>query len=1011
MMTKKLIIPLLLLFFSNILAAQINVSGTVTSAEDNVTMPGVSVFIEGTTEGTITDIDGRYNLNNVPEDATLVFSFMGMKTEKISLEGRTEINVVLEPGAIGMDEVVVIGYGTARSADLTSPIPVIESAEIARNVTTTAETALQGTTPGVQIINRGDPGSTPEVIIRGIGSMQGAQPLFVVDGMFYDDINWLSPNDIESIAVLKDASAASIYGVRAAGGVVMVTTKKGRKGEGLIIEYDGYYGMNSSSNIMDMTNTEQYSTLLIEQGAYERLVPSIDIWGGRPFIYQGQEYTIPVVNTDWYNELLGNGQVMNHSLSFRGGTENSVYHVGGSYLSETGLLESDNRFQRANLKASVNFTPYEFLDMGANIVINNNLSTDQGSVWNSMYSAVPIIPVTEENGDFAGVQQAGFQVGPVNNPVAQLHYMTGNDNFTQNNNIMYNAHAAVDFLGQDRLVFKTQFSQELRHTNSRIYVPEYFVDNKLRNDNSSLRKTHSKLSSIHLDHTLTFKESISNHNFTLLGGFSTRQVDFRNMGGSADNVPDGQEEFYYFFNATDPDPINFDVFDGGFSERGVSFFGRLMYNFNNKYLLNATYRGDGTDKYSETWGFFPSVGAGWVVSEESFLDDVEPIDYLKLRASWGQLGNNAVPRESGARQIFTGFGNSYVFGNDLIEPGYIPSVFFNELQWEVTEETNVGVEFVTLDQRLSTEVDYFRRITKNAAIFTSNIMGSGGLTRNVGEILNTGVELLLSWEDKLGGLTYKISGNIATLHNEVLDLGGQPYIDAGSAEFRRRSEVGHPLYSYYGYKVTGVYQTQQEIDNHIDTDIHSQVEPGFLKYEDLNGDGIINEQDRQYLGANIPDFTYGGQITLAYGNWDFFMSVYGVSGNELINRLRGNRAWHADYNFDLDLYENRWRGQGTSNTYPSAKGMVNSWNITPINSFLIEDGSFFRIQNITLGYTFNELLPGSENGSKIRIRLAAQNPVTFFKFNGFTPEVTGQGEASGTYPIPTSFIVGLNITY
>jgi hypothetical protein len=483
------------------------------------------------------------------------------------------------------------------------------------------------------------------------------------------------------------------------------------------------------------------------------------------------------------------------------------------------------------------------------------------------------------------------------------------------------------------------------------------------------------------------------------------------MGGSADNVPDGQEEFYYFFNATDPDPINFDVFDGGFSERGVSFFGRLMYNFNNKYLLNATYRGDGTDKYSETWGFFPSVGAGWVLSEESFLDGVEAVDYLKLRASWGQLGNNAVPRESGARQIFTGFGNSYVFGNDMIMPGYIPSIFFNELQWEVTEETNVGVEFVTLDQRLSTEVDYFRRITKNAAIFTSNIMGSGGLTRNVGEILNTGVELLLSWEDEAGGLTYKISGNIATLHNEVLDLGGQPYIDAGSAEFRRRSEVGHPLYSYYGYQVIGVYQTQQEIDNHIDTDIHGQVEPGFLKYEDLNGDGIINEQDRQYLGANIPDFTYGGQITLAYGNWDFFMSVYGVSGNELINRLRGNRAWHADYNFDLDLYENRWRGQGTSDTYPSARGMVNSWNITPINSFLIEDGSFFRIQNVTLGYTFNELLPGSENGSKIRIRLAAQNPVTLFKFNGFTPEVTGQGEASGTYPIPTSVIVGLNITY
>lgn len=1009
---KKLILSLLFVVFTAYISmAQITVSGTVTGEQDGLTLPGVNVVIKGTTTGAVTNIDGIYTINNVPEDATLVFSFIGMITTEVPVEGRTTIDVALSTDAIGIDEVVVIGYGTARSSDLTSPIPVIEATDIVRNVNTSAASALQGAVSGVQVINQGAPGSTPQIIIRGMGSMQGAQPLYVVDGMFYDNINWLSPNDIESIAVLKDASSASIYGVRAAGGVIMVTTRQGRTNEGVIIEYDGYTGLNSSSNLMQMTNTEQYATMLIEQGSLSRLDQSINLWGGQQVTLGGIEQTIPATNTDWYNELLSNGQVMNHSLSFRGGSQRTTYHVGGSYLSEEGLLKSDNKFERINLKASLNFLPYKFLDVGANVVINHNMSRDEGSVWGSMYSAVPIIPVREENGDFAGVIQAGFQVGPVNNPVAQLFYNTGNHNFTSGLNLMYNAHANVKLLGNEKLVFRTQFSQQLRNSNYRVYSPVYFVDDKLKNENSSLGKGWSQYSAIHLDHTLTYKEEFGNHNLTAMGGFSTRQVDATNIGGRASDVPGDLPEYMYFGNSTNPNPESYDVFDGGFAERGVSFFGRLMYNYDDRYLINATYRGDGTDKYSQTWGYFPSFGVGWIISEEAFMQNQNILDRLKLRASWGQLGNNAVPRESGAREIFTGFNNSYVFGNDMIIPGYVSSVYFNELEWEVVEETNVGMEFSTLNYRLYGEVDYFHKVTRNAAIWTSNLMGAGGLTRNAGEILNAGVEVNLKWTDKIGEFNYFVSGNMSTLHNEVLSLGGEPYIDAGSAEFRRRSEPGHPLYSYYGYQVTGVYQNEAEIDAHIDREAHPQVEPGFLKFEDINGDKVINELDRQYLGANIPKVTYGGQIGFDYKNVDFSMSVYGLWGNKLINRLRGERAWHADFNFDKDLFDNRWRGEGTTNEYPSAKGLVNSWNLSPLNSFLIEDGAFFRIQNITLGYTFNDLLPGSTSGSKVRIRFTAQNPLTVFSFNGFTPEVSGQGEAGGVYPIPTSFIVGLNVTY
>jgi TonB-linked SusC/RagA family outer membrane protein len=1010
-MKRFVMIIAVLSLMTTMAIAQITITGTVHSTEEGFSLPGVSILIKGTTLGTVTDIQGNYVLQNVSEDAVLVFSFVGMKTQEIAVEGRSRIDVEMEYDAIGMDEVVVIGYGTARSADLTSPIPTLDAADIVRNVATSPASALQGTVPGVQVINRGSPGSIPEIIVRGIGSMQGAQPLYVVDGMFYDNINWLSSNDIESIAILKDASAASIYGVRAAGGVIMVTTKQGRQNEGVIIEYDGYSGINSSSNLVQMANSEQYATMLIEQDAYSRLIPSVDLWGGRPFTLDGTEYMIPATDTDWYDELLSTGQVMNHSLSFRGGSEKATYHVGASYLSEEGLLKSDHLYERINLKASLNFIPYKFMDVGANIIINHSKSEDEASVWGGMYSAVPTIPVREEDGEFAGVVQAGYQVGPVNNPAASLFYSTGNFNFNSSVNLMYNTHANINVLDDDRLVFRTQFSHELRNSRSRWYYPQFFVDDKLKNENSSLSKSHGIHNSIHFDQTLTYKDSFGDHNLTTMAGFSVRRLDASGINGGARDVPGDRREYLYFGNSTNPNPESFSVGDWGFAERGVSFFGRVMYNYDHKYLINATFRGDGTDKYSQTWGYFPSFGAGWVMSDESFMENQGLFDRIKFRASWGQLGNNAVPRESGAREIFTGLDYSYIFGNDLIIPGYVSSVFFNELEWELLEETNAGLELSTFDYRLNAEIDWFYKVTKNAAIWTSNLMGAGGLIRNAGEILNTGLEFSLNWADQAGDLKYSVSANLSTLRNEVLDLGGEPYIDAGSAEFRRRSEVGHPLYSHFGYRVIGVYQNWEEIEEHLDTDVHSQVEPGFLKFEDLDGNGIIDENDRQYLGANIPDFTYGGQVNLEYRNLDFSVAVYGVSGNKLVNRLRGNRAWHPDFNFDLDLYENRWTGEGSTNSYPSAKGMVNSWNLNPLNSFLVEDGSFFRIQNITIGYTFTNLLPGSEKGSKLRLRLAAQNPFTFFKFNGFTPEVTGQGEAAGVYPIPTSFIFGVNITY
>tara|TARA_R100001143_G_C3361063_1_gene135834 strand:+ start:17679 stop:20750 length:3072 start_codon:yes stop_codon:yes gene_type:complete len=1007
----------LILGLSTAIAQSITVTGTVISSDNNEPVPFATVIIKGTSTGTTTDLDGNYTLSNVPEDAVLVFSYVGMLRQEIPVNGRTEINVTLEVDEIGLEAIVVIGYGTSRSLDLTAPISTIDAETISRNVSTNAISSLQGSVPGLQVTNSGAPGAGPSIRVRGIGSMQGADPLYVVDGMFYNDINWLSPNDIESISVLKDASAASIYGVRASGGVIMVTTKKGNLGEGIIIEYDGYSGINTTSNLLQMTNTEQYSTMLIEAGIESRLEPAIDNWGGRAFTHNGQQYTIPSTDTDWYNELLGSAggtaPIMNHSLSVRGGSETVSYHVGASYTGEDGLFQNtDHKWQRTNIRATVDFVPYDFLELGTSFNMNQTRTDNSGQNWSGMYYAVPTMPVRNSDAeeDFAGAIAAGYNVGPVNNPVAQLYYGQNNWNYNKDVNLDFNAYSNLKFLGDDRLILRTQYSHRMTNGNNRNFSPVYFVDDKLKNENSFMNRFFHESNLHHLDNTLTYRNEFADvHNLTAMGGFSVRHFRGLNMGGNASNVPGGEEHYLYFGNAEDPAPENFDVFDGGSTEVGLSYFSRVMYNYDDRYLLNATFRADGTDKYTESWGYFPSVGVGWVVSEEDFMSDQTTFDQLKFRASWGRLGNNNVPRESGSNAISTGFGTSYVF-NDVISPGYRPSVFFNTLVWELTDEYNTGVEFSILDYKLSGEIDYFRKITKDAAIFTSNLMGGGGLIRNQGEILNTGVEFQLNWSDVIGEVDYTISTNLSTLKNEVLDLGGEPYIQTGSTQ-PYRSEPGYSLYSWYGYVVEGVYQNQAEIESHIDTGVHSQVKPGFFRFEDVNGDGIIDENDRQHLGANIPKYTYGAQINLEYRNFDFSTSVYGVYGNKLFNALRGGRSHHGDYNFEVDLYENRWTGEGSTNSYPSAEGLLHSWNMNNMNTFLVEDGSFFRIQNITVGYTINDLIPGSSSGNRVRFRLTAQNPFTTFKFNGFTPEVGGVGSAGGVNPIPRSITFGVNITY
>ena len=1027
---NKNLLTILFVFLGIVVFGQTKtITGTVTTEQDQGGIPGVSVVIKGTTTGTITDINGSFTIE-ATEGAILEFSFVGMKPQEVLVGNNTQLSVQLEPDIIGLEEVVAIGYGSSKVKDLTAPIATVSADEITKMASSTAMSAVQGAVAGVQVVEAGAPqGGTSTVRIRGLGSMHGSAPLYVVDGMYFGNINWLNPNDIQDIAVLKDASAAAIYGVRAAGGVILVTTKSGSRNEGVIIQYDGYAGVETTNNILEMSNGKEYSTMMIEAGLSDALTDAIDAFGAAPdkITWQGQEYSYPNNDVDYYDELMKNGMVQNHNLSLRGGSEKADYRVSAGYYSAEGRIKGGHVYERMNVTNKINFQPYKFLKLGSTFTWVQDNNKNGVSPWVAMYNAVPILPMWEENGDYGQRSIYGYTQGSSTaNPIVAIDQSDKYGDFNKSNRLMYTAVAEIDFFSNDMLKWRTQVSQEINNGQSRSYAPQYESGVDWSRTESSLTKNFSEYRNLQIDNTLTFQRDFNLHGVTAMAGISTRKVDSRTLKGMALNVPWGEngiEEYLYLYNGSAESQI---ADDGGYSNRGVSYIGRLQYNYAHKYLLNATFRADGTDKYSETWGYFPSVGIGWVLSEEAFMKEQNLLSYLKLRGSWGQLGNNNVPRESGSQSINFGdsYAHSYLYGG-VLEQGYIANVDYNTLKWEVTEEVNVGLDMAFLNDKLSVETDWYRKVTKDAAILTNGIMGGGvtpSLVRNVGEILNTGFEFVVDYKDKVGDLGYSVSANLTTVHNEVLKLADE-YINHGSIERRIRTVEGQLVYTFWGKEVIGIYQNQAEIDEHLyATADDAKPKPGYFKYEDVDGDGVITADDDQALGANVPKFTYGGSISLDYKNWDFSTRFYGIHGNKIANgdfNLRSVRSHHTEQNFDKALYENRWTKEGDNTSpvnglyYPSAEAMTvgNSWNFSRATSFVVEDGSFFKVNNITLGYTFNDILPGSEKGSKVRIRLAADNPFTFFKYNGFDPNVGGQGRDSNTYPLSSNYILGVSITY
>jgi len=1000
MKTKFFICLFVILSTATAFAQNISVTGKVTEKTTGEAALGVSIVVKGNeSNGTVADDLGNYKIS-VPSNATLVFSAMGMGTQEISVNGRTVINVQMSEDTQLLDEIVVIGYGTAKSKDLTGAISNVKSDEIITAPTSSPMGALQGKVAGLQILNSANPGATPTVRVRGVGSFDSSYqgPLYVVDGMFFDNIDFLDNSNIESLTILKDASSAAIYGVRAANGVILVTTKNGIKGQ-THVTYDGYFGIQQASNLLDLANSSEYASLMKEYGDLTTVNLSIQRWGG--------SNGVPSTDTDWYKELLKTGTITSHSVNVSGSSDKASYLLGVSYFYNNGISKGNNDYTRYNILSKGDYQPFKWMKVGANITVSNSTRNNADlSAFRSAFILPSFMPVYDENNaeaypeKYASTLDAGLSSGYFLNPVARAKY---NDSQNKYLRVLPSLYAEVQFI-PEKLSYKFSVAQEYNIGNVKTYTPTYYVSgNQMANINSLSKQIDYNYNTI-IDNTLTYTDMFGKHGLTAMLGQSVRYENYRFLQSSTKKIAgDGSKNYQYISLGDEGENT---TTDGGTSYRGISFFGRLSYDYDSKYLVSATMRIDGSSKYQEKWGYFPSVGLGWVLSNEEFMQDQKAFDYLKLRGSWGLLGNDKEPASDG----FAGLSTNYYNMNNQTYGGLLIANTFSWLKWEVVREYNAGITFSSLGGRLTGDIDCYNRLTNNAVVTNTIPVTMETVLANSGKILNSGLEFQLGWHDKVGELGYSIDLNATTLHNEVREIQGDDldYILTGTAEFRQIMKVGKPMNSYYGYKTDGLWTSEAEIASAGSFATQQGAQVGYLKYVDANGDGDFDSDDRTYLGAPYPKFTYGGNIALDYKNWDFGLTFYGVAGIDICNAKMAMRYWAgANMNFTHDYAKDHFTSTNTGSKNPSVAGLIAAAN-GQINDYFIEKANYFQIQNIQLGYTFKKAFKAIDT----RVYLSAQNPLTVFKYQGLTPEIVdATGLDRETYPMARTFSLGVKITY
>ncbi|WP_231463311.1 MULTISPECIES: TonB-dependent receptor [unclassified Pedobacter] len=999
--TRISVLAVFCLLAINVAFAQnITVKGIVRDGGDKTTIPSVSVLVKGTTIGTQTDASGAYSIS-APANATLVFQYLGYTSQEVAVGNRTTVNVELQSSSQQLEQVVVVGYGTQRKVDVTGSVATVKGEEISKQASVNPISALQGKVAGVNITNSGAPGSSPKITIRGTGTIYGnTGVLYVVDGVWYDDVTFLNPSDIESTSILKDASSQSIYGIRAANGVVLITTNRGKKGEATI-SYNGSVGFKAVTNQVEMANASEYATLINELSA---------INGANPLFSNPASFG---TGTNWYNQVLRNALQTNHQISVNGGAEKTTYNFSLGYTKEDGIVKTEG-WERYTAKLSNDFQILKPLKVGYTVSGTAISSRDKDDgIFRQLYAAGPVVPVYYADGSYGDANDFSLGGGNNFNPQVTIDYF---NQISRNYRITGNVYAELNFA--KNFTFRTSAGGDFGQNEVRGYTPLYAATQGQRTTQSTLRVNRNETRNWILENTLTYKNTFGEHNLTVLAGQTAQRRKSFFTNATAFDVPYTSDGDLYLSLGT---AATRTIVDGGSLGTSASYFGRVNYSFKDRYLLNATLRADAASQFyggGDLWGYFPSIGAGWVLSSEDFMKDQKVFNYLKLKGSWGKVGNAGVPVNPTTLTVSQG-GSLVAFYNGVGYTGAsIDMIVPTFLNWERTVGTDIGLEARFLDNRLSIETGVYNKKTQQAIfgipVFSSLGTSSGRLIGNQADIQNRGFEFLGTWSDKTaGGLRYSVSGNIGINNNKILSVvtGKNPIYDGGAGiangALATYTVEGGPIGAFYGYDVAGIFQTTAEASSSA----QPLAKPGDFKYVDQNGDGIIDGKDRVVLGNPNPKFNYGISTSFDYKNFDFSFDVQGVAGVDVYN---ANLAYRfGNENFSKDFYDNRWRGAGTSNTYPSVS-IGSTANAAP-NSFYVEDGSYIRLRNVQLGYSLPSSLMNKWKTQRVRFFVDAQNAINLFGYRGFTPEIGGNPGSSGidasVYPLSATYRLGLQVTF
>ena len=970
----------------------IRVTGRVTGPNGEP-LQGVSIAVKGTVRGTSTNQNGEYSIT-VPEDAVLVVSFVGFVSQEVPVNNQQVINISLAQATQQLEQVVIIGYGSSRKKDLTGSSVTIRGSDIVNIPVLTATQAIQGRVSGVQVVNSGAPGSAPNVRIRGVGSiLGGADPLYVVDGIITTDIRNINAADILTIDILKDASSTAIYGARAANGVVLITTKAGSKSR-FSINYNAQAGVKLLTHKVEMAGPGLYAAYSNE-AAGAPAVTGGDITG----------------SVDWYDEITRPAIFNNHNLSVSGGKNKYRYFLSLGYLNENGIL-IDNKYTRYTARYNHEFTFSPKFKIGNNIGYSHYVSENKPySLFTTAYIAAPIFNPINPDGSFGNT---GGPISNVGNPYATIK--TTNDR-------SFGDRLQTTLWGEYQIIkglsFRSQFGIDLEQNNRWNSTPAYQTftaggsPGAQFNEDADVSFMRDSIYQWVWDNYFTYDRKFgSDHDLRLtLGHTAERRNGWSNRASiSNHDIPNNKEAWQLNFADTANGQQNFrDPI--GYYFRRESYFLRANYRFKDRFLVNATIRRDGNSNFPKhkRWGYFPALGVGWILSQEKFMENQQFFNNLKLRASFGLVGNDAI--RPGAFDLRPTERLYAYFGTDRIDGAIVTGIVDPDLQWEVVREFDFGIEFSVLDNKLSGEIDFYNKVAKDALFtipYASLGFGNEFLT-NAAEVSNTGVELSLHWEKKVNpDFNYSIRGNITYNKNLVKNVGIGRALDFGSlgnGSSATQTLVGESIGSFWVYRTDGIFQNQAEVDAYPHV-INTQ--PGDFRIIDKNGDGLINNLDREHVGSYQPKFYYGISTSATWKKFDFSMDIIGVAGNKVYNAKKGIR-FGSNYNIEYEVAQNRWQPGSNNNRYPRAS------NVTPYpTDYFIESGAFARINNITVGYNFSVAKLG-KRFDRLRVYASTQNPYILTGYTGFTPELPGNQNEAGiemnVYPISATYLIGVNVQF